>query len=743
MKKKIFSILLGICLVFSGLMSFSGCSIYTKDNEKVNAEVMMRIGNTNVTKNDLYSAFYTYYQNNSTYFAYYSSDLIEESFYTWFTVKTLVSELSVKALEDDTIYYTNEDADEVWGYVEDYFYSQVSSYEKTLYDDEKDYPEWLQSDDDEDEEESKFESYVSSSHEVKETLKKDRKADKTTKLTDEEVYGKVSALLANLFKYQIGDDETKRDMGEKGTEVYKKREQAYGKYKEALRLNAKASGNKATESDLIKAEVLRIYNAYYESQISVIFQNYYMQEYLLNEDKTSLGDRAIVSKFLDEYYKEQQVNSVYDEYVEVMEDDEGASLVLYHYNGATYYFSVQHILIAFDEELSAGVQALPFYSSDDSIRGTEEDEIFVAARQEFANDNLDGILVEIDKTREKNTLKTVCNYYYYDEGRKDLYDATVDGSTAKIYNGYVQLTTRNDVTGEYEWHAYTSSDGSEISDDDGVKASGFGVKKMANLEDVKEAIQVNYNTWKGYALEVYNGTKTIDEICTANDGELEDLRYVLEVAKNYKDCGLSENELKVKIGSLVFIELEWLYSGDSLGNEMSNKIGYIVHSELDEDLSWVTPFADGARELLNYMNSDDFSLGRTEDEQADYKATYTNGYVTNYGYHLIKIENVYTGENSSIVDLSSITDKFSLEENSNYVKSVAKLLKKTYVCSSSNETLYDHFYDEVYNSLVGTSSSSGTYFLKLEYEWLSNYNKAGNIEILKTLSYDELLDSIS
>lgn len=724
-------------------MSFSGCSIYTKDSEKVNAEVMMRIGNTNVTKNDLYSAFYTYYQNNGTYFAYYSSELIEESFYTWFTVKTLVSELSVKALEDGTIYYTNEDADTVWGYVEDYFYSQVSSYEKTLYDDEDDYPEWLQSDDDEDEEETKFESYVSASQEVKETLKKNRKADKTTKLTDAEVYDKVSALLANLFKYQIGDDETKRDMGEKGTEVYKKREQAYGKYKEALRLNAKASGNNATESDLIKAEVLRIYNAYYESQISVIFQNYYMQEYLLNEDKTSLGDKAIVAKFLDEYYKEQQVNSVYDEYVEVMEDDEGASLVLYHYNGATYYFSVQHILIAFDDELSAGVQELPFYTSDDSIRETEDDKIFVQARQEFADENYKGILVEIDEAREKNTLKTVCNYYYYDEGRKDLYDVTADGSTAKIYNGYVQLTTR-DTNGDYVWNAYTSSDGTTISTAAGAEDNAVGVKKMANLDDVKEAIQVNYKAWKDYALDVFNGAKTIDEICTANDGELEDLRYVLEVAKNYKDCGLSKDELKSKIGSLVFIELEWLYSGDSLGNEMSNKIGYIVHSELDEDLSWVTPFADGARTILKEMSSSDFANSISdEDEKVDYKATYTGTYVTNYGYHIIKIENVYGGDNPSIVDLSSIADKFSLEENSNYVKSVANILKKTYVCASSNETLYDHFYDEVYNSLVGTSSSSGTYFLKLEYEWLSNYNKAGNIEIIKTLSYDELVDSIS
>ena len=155
MKKKIFSLILCVCLIFGGLFTFSGCSLVSKNEEKLNSDIMMKIGDTTITKNDLINAFYTYYQNNSNYFAYYDEETIEESFYTWYTVKTLVNELSMKALYNETtnktgyIYYTSEDADTVWEYVEDYFYSQISSYEKALYTadgvEEADLPSWLQS----------------------------------------------------------------------------------------------------------------------------------------------------------------------------------------------------------------------------------------------------------------------------------------------------------------------------------------------------------------------------------------------------------------------------------------------------------------------------------------------------------------------------------------------------------------------------------------------------------------------
>lgn len=748
---------MSICLIFGGLFSFSGCSIYTKDSTKANSVVVMKIGDTDVTKEDLLSAFYTYYQNNSTYFAYYSEETIEESFYTWFTVKTLVTELSKKALYNATtntkgyIYYTNEDADEVWGYVEEYFYSQVSAYEKAIYQasgvSEDDYPEWLQSEEDE-EEETKFEHYTSSTKDIEEDILKDRYLDKADKLTDKEVYDKVAALISNLFKYEVGEDETKKDIGEKGDDAYNKRNQAYTRYIEALKLSAKSNGDNSSTQDLIKAEVLRVYNAYYDSQISVIYQNYYMKEYLLNKDdagdKTSLSDRAVVAKFLDKYYLDKQVNSFYNPYVSTMESEDGASLVLYHYQGNYYYFSVQHILLAFDDNLSEKVGEIEGNGSSEEFDGGN----YVDERNQCAEDNKLGILVEIDEAREKNTIKTYANYYYYDEDRKDIYDATAEGSDAKIYNGYVQLTTMN-VDGSYSWKAYTNSLGEEISTTEGAKEGVVGVKKMANSQDVLDAFSANFDIWMEKAKQVCETSLSsmdaeIDSICSANDGELEDLRYVLEVAKNYKETGLCSSSdytaFEKKIASLLFLELEWLYSGDSLGNEISNKIGYICSSFDDNNTNWVVEFADGAREILNNMINGEGGFSALSSKE---KALYTESYVTDYGIHIIKVENVYDSEHSSVIDLASVSADYSLTEDSAFVQEVAALLKKTYVCTSSNETLYDYFRDEVYTALAGSSSSSGSYFLGLEYAWLAEYYNDSKVETYEKIGYDELVASLS
>ena len=142
--------------------------------------------------------------------------------------------------------------------------------------------------------------------------------------------------------------------------------------------------------------------------------------------------------------------------------------------------------------------------------------------------------------------------------------------------------------------------------------------------------------------------------------------------------------------------------------------------------------------LLAEMKTENFA-NKTEDE----KATYTMSVITDYGYHIMKIENVYNKANSSIIDLSKVQAEYDLSDGSDYVKEVVKLLKKNYVCNGSNETLYDHFYDELYNTLVGTDSTSGTYFLNLEYKWLAEYSADSKIEIIKKVDYHELLDSIS
>ena len=743
MKKKIYSLIMGICLFFAGVFTFSGCSLVSDNTDNEGNAIVMKIGDTSVTKNEIINAFYTYYQNNSTYFAYYDEATIQESFYTWFTVKTMVEELSFKELYDATknpngkIYYTNKDADEVWKNVEDYFYSQISAYEKALYAadgvEEDDYPSWLHDHDHDEESATKFTAYKSP---LKDIEIRDRKSDATKKLSTEDVYKKIDALKVRLFKYVESEDEngneTLADIVDDG---FKFRNQAYANYIQALVANAKANGVSTKIDDVLKAEVLRIYNAYYESQIGVIFQNYFVQDQLLNYndagDKYTLSKKAVVAKFLDAYYKDKQTNRLQDGYVAKMESSDGASLVLYHYEGRDYYFSVQHILVSFTDYVMEQVKNLDGYGVTNA--GESIYKKYLSDRNDIATANAKAILTEVNKDAEKGTLVSAGSYYYFDEAKKEVY---VDTADEKIYNGYVLLanTKFNASTNKYEVDTtsaitYTNSEGKEIT------WESDEAKLMASVQDVLNSYEKTLALWKSKVDALYATEQTtIDDVIGENveEGRYEDLRYVLEVVQNMKELGATATEIDSKLSSLAFIELEWLYSGDSLGNEMSNKIGYIVSSQDDNNMNWVVDFAVGARAMLANYN----------EKTAEQRVSYTETVMTDYGYHIMKIENVYDKAHSSIVNLESISKEYDLENNE-YVEEVYKLLKKTYVCSSSNETLYDHYYDELYNTLVGTSSSSGTYFLNLEYQWLAEYYSENKIEVIKTIEYHELIDSIS
>lgn len=743
MKKKIYSLIMGICLFFAGVFSFSGCSLVSGSSEKKGEAIVMKIGDTSVTKNDLINAFYTYYQNNSSYFAYYDEATIEESFYTWFTVKTMVEELSFKELYDATknpkgkIYYTNKDAEEVWKNVEDYFYSQINTYEKALYAadgvEEDDYPSWLHDHKHDEETASEFSHYKSPLKDIEIT---DRKSDVAKKLSSKEVYDRVADLKVRLFKYVEEEDhdgtETLADIVD---EPFKVRNQAYANYIQALVSNAKANGVSTKIDDVLKAEVLRIYNAYYDSQIGVIFQNYFVQDQLLNYnnagDKYTLSDKSVVAKFLDAYYKDKQTYRLQDGYVEKMESQDGASLMLYHYQGRNYYFSVQHILVQFTDYVMEQVQNLEGYGVTNAGKSVYEK--YISDRKAIADANAKALLTEVNKDAEKGTLVSAGSYYYYDESKKETYIDTVD---EKIYNGYVLLasTKFDSATNKYvvdttTAKTYTNSEGKEIT------WESDEAKLMASVQDVLNSYEKTLALWKSKVDELFaDDQTTIDDVIgkDVEDGRYEELEYVLEVVQNMKELGATDTEIDSKLSSLAFIELEWLYSGDSLGNEMSNKIGYIVSSQDDNNMNWVVDFAVGARAMLaNYKT-----------KTAEQRISYTETVMTDYGYHIMKIENVYDEDHASIINLESISEDYDLED-AEYVEKVVKLMRKTYVCASSNETIYDHYYDELYNTLVGTSSSSGTYFLNLEYQWLAEYYSDNKIEVIEQVDYHELIDSIS
>lgn len=733
MKKKILSLVMSICLCICSLFSLAGCSVVSEDSTKVNKKEVLKVGDNELTKADIINSFYTYYQSNSSYFSYYDEETIEDSFYSWAIIRRIVKDKAEAGLYDpDTnpngfLIYNQEDADEVMDAVFEYIYDQVSTHEKSIYGlnqdiEEKDYPSWIR-EDEEEEETSGFEHYESSIPEIE--VK--NKADSVKKLTNEQVYEYIDDLKSYLFEYVSKEAETEdeEDVRSKIDETASKnyivgaRNAAFARYIEGLISNAKAAGTTTDEEEVLKAEVVRVYEAYYESQISTLLQEYYLENYLLdteNGDKESLSDKAVVEAYLNAYYTDVQKYQVEDGYVATMTNKDGASLVLYNYKGKNIFFTVQHILVKYDDYMTDEVSKLDGYAAS----GADYDKVihdnFVLERNTMTDAYT--MFTTINKDAVEQFGKAISvngNYYYYDE--------TLEGDSANN-NGYILLDV-SEVDGE---KVYKKTGTDTVVDE-------TDVQYLASEDDILNCYNTTLSQWANLCAQYIAS----DEDARADlVEEYESMDYVFEAALNIytygKKDGLTDesitNQIKKKLASLLFVELQWIYSTDSLGNELSNKMGYVISNYEDENGSWVVDFAVGARKIYAALqNGDTSALDRT------------NVITSNYGYHIIKVENIFES-GKSLVDMGKLTKDVDLND-AEFVAEMADLLKQTYVCTSSNQTLFDYYYDTLYTEYVGSSESSGSYFMQLQYKWLAEYNSAGKIEYYEKLSYDELMDSIA
>jgi len=768
LKKKFLSFVLGICLCFVSLFSFTGCSLVKTNEEVVNSEVVLKVGNTSLTKKDIISAFSTYYQNNSSYFAYYEESVIEDSFYQWAIVRQMLNDMSFEALYDAEtnpdglngeviIYYTSDDAKKVWENVESYIYSQVSGYEESIYElagyEKTEYPEWLK-DAEKETEDSVFAPYKEP--EIK--IDADRKNNVVKKLTDAEIKSKISALKEYIFEYVSETNEDGEDVRvsiDDKNFIAGARNQAYADYISMLVSSAKSNGTSTDANTCLEEEIIRVYEAYYTSSITANFQSYFLNEYLTNYedngDKNALADEKIVKAFLEEYFTQRQINSSEAGYIETITNKDGAPLILYSYNGQNYFFSVQHILIKFTEKLDEQVKALEGNSSSNDYDSVVSD-LYKENRDNLADDYTKAMLTPINEKDNFDSIVIEGGYYFYDESKKDVYD-----ETAEIYNGYIKLE-KVETAGEGEEVvvSYKDKEGNTEYDVDEVQF-------LATKQNILDAYNSNYAAWielvdkkLNNQLEDYinslkdeNNDEFTKEFKEKELKKIEDMQYVFDTVENMKDS-YTETEIYNKVASYLFVELQWVYSTDSLGNELSNKIGYIISNFDDENGSWVADFANGSRELTRMIDSGEIDIEALLESGDVSNMIHT--IVSDYGYHMIKVENVYAVD-SSIGGIDTLIDELvaagypisydtSTEEGKHFVNEIVKFMKKTYVCSASNETLYNYFYDSIYEQLVGSGEDTGTYFIGLEYEWLSSFNKNGKIEYLNKLSYNELMDAM-
>lgn len=798
MKKKLISLVFGLFMAVFSVFSLSSCSTVSTNHELENSKTVLKVGDSKLSKSDIINSFYTYYQNNNSYFSYYDNESIEESFYTWAIMKEVINQKAGTSIYDAEtnpngfIVYTKENQDNVWKNVYNYFYSQVSGYEKNIYKSagyaEESYPAWLSAAATETAE-TKFEAYTSK---MPEGVSLD-KSEAVKKSTDAEILDRVSknetSLMKYLFEHLVETDkdgnETRKSINDiiseeqryieeikKDKFVKNARAQAYVDYMSSLRNSAYSAGKNETDAKLLNDEIIRVYNAYYESEVTTLLQKYYLDEYLISGEETPLTEKAIVEAFLNKYYSDYQTYQFEDAYITTMTAQEGASLVLYHYKGQNYFFTVQHILIKNDDFITEEIKNLQGY---DSAGGGDYDasgEGSIATEFNEARKNLTDSYFMATSVNEKNVTKSIvisdyANYYYYDKERAD-----------KDHNwGYITVVVEEvEENGKTVKHYFEDSNSNGVADGDNgdagieekIEIESKDVKYLATDEDVLACYEENLLEWRSLAQEYagYVAANNAEGKKTIRDAH-DDMAYVFDTVDNLikKDDtadtieNVFKSTLNEKIASYLFVQLEWVFSSDSLGNALSNKMGYVMSNYPDEHGSWVPEFADGARDLIKKLTdvygsaekgieeilNDDFVIS-VED--------ITTKIISTYGYHIIKIENIFAG-GSSIIDLEKIKEnlgvqKFDLTKEAQ-VDAIIEEMKKTYVCNASNQTLYDYYFDELYTGFVGSSwlgdtsenATSGTYFLKLEYEWLYELYQADKIEYINKIGYEELLESIN
>ena len=720
LKKKFLSFILCICIAVSSMFSLIGCSVVKENTQKINSSAVLKVGDKVITQNDIVTSFSSFYSNNVQLLSQASEATIMNSFYNWIIAREIEKPKAEAALEEGKIVYSQEDEDDVWEDVFESFYYQVGVFEKKYYEKEDDYPDWLREETEKTEKIS-FSEYKS----VVPSLSDLEEKTSVEKIDLEEIKNtKIQSLKDYLFQFKSGEDER-----EEIVEPYiENRRKAYADFISYLSINAKAAEKNQDFETLLLDAIENVYDSCYTTKINDLYEEYLLKNYLVdttNGDTVSLSDKEIAKAYLTLLNVDKQRYLNESSYVSVLSSSI-SSLVLYHYNGEDCFFSVQHIL-ATDDDLRELISNLDYclakYTDENGNEQVfnsdyENYATFLAEREELIeNYNLVSKASE-DSLEELKSIaaiidnETYIEFYYYDD--------SLTGNTSK----YVKV----DVSQNGDEKTYTRTDNGELVDEKHVS-------KMSTKEQIIAAYNCVLGAWSDL-VDAY--VEAADEeakqaVKSETNNVFEDMFYIFDLVDKMSEgktvTTQLKDEIKSKVASLLFVEMEWIFSADGLDNKLNNKIGYFIPNMENESGRLATEFASKAREILQKINAEE----RTNSFVDDFNVT-----VTDYGYHIIKVENIYrAGE--TIVDMLGIADEIDLDD-ADYVESVISALKATFTSTASTETLYDYFRDLIYSTL--TDEDNNVYLSNNQINWIKEYNDQGKIKFINKLSYNQIVDLI-
>lgn len=402
-KTKLFSLLICLCLCLS---IFTGCSIGSTKSDLDMDEKAFTIGSKTYTQQEVVDLYSNFYAQNSGYYPYYSDyQEIIDIFY-----KNLFLQEIIEEKAKDVVVLSDEDVKDVLDQTYDYFANQVNTIEKGILslngvDVEKDEGyERLKTSSEEDTA-LKYEEYNAKDNKVEYIDFKNVTPAGEVNINNE--IAKLKEKIAKLYYTEEDEERVEHTIAEGQVET---RKQAFEKYLANLMFSAKVEGQSKSKEVVFAEQYKEVYEGFYDSKIQERYQDYIESTTAGYTDGTTVvaskySPEAIVKKYKALLNASYENNTLPENYVEVLTSSKKDALILYHNETGSKvedkYFSVQHILVEFDEETLEILKNTNGYNADsdliyreyyEQVRAlyVDETKMSVSYRDENGNVVMDG-----------------------------------------------------------------------------------------------------------------------------------------------------------------------------------------------------------------------------------------------------------------------------------------------------------------------------------------------------------------
>ena len=570
-----------ICLIT--ISCFSGCSLVTKDSKAEQQDDIITVGEKTLTTEDIINSFYSFYQQNQYYFMYNDTDVVMDSFYNSIISREVVMQEAKKLLNNGTIALTDEDYMDAWYSVFDYIHDSVDSYEQKVYsskdidkDDEK-YPSRFKDDDDKDEE-IIYEGYT---FEPAEAYTKGTQG--RIKIIDEMIDELNNFVKTKYLTGTVDDDHPRDTMtADIPTEELSDRSVAFDKYIANLMLSAKVSGDNYNKDAVYRAEIERVLKVYEENALYDEYKEYICAQ-ILSSEEGKLSDKAIVEKYLDLLGKDSEKYETLANYTKVISSTDNESLIMYHNgNEGNKYFSVQHLLIKFDDDSLTKLKQDAGYSTDVDImlRQNYEDNVRAALATSLqstkgikARDAKTGL--EFDKERKYTANDILSLYNTLSAGKTGEEKIDIFNKLTWEFTEDTSLLVNDKLKGILGF-AISSEDyehGSLVKDFTNGARELYEEYKTTNEYGTIKFVVSDYGIHIMMLTGVYDEGSVADVVYTA--GEV-NIAATIANLKNAKVSNLTNQT----IYEYVYDQLKNEYLGDN-GTYFSNRINKLVKEYRD------------------------------------------------------------------------------------------------------------------------------------------------------------------